>query len=33
MKIIALGGIVGKKEINKLKRYKLFGFASIRYFT
>ncbi len=32
MRIIALGGIVSKKEINRLKRYNLYGFASIRYF-
>lgn len=31
-KIIALGGIVSKKEIEKIKQSKAVGFAGIRYF-
>ena len=33
IKVIALGGIVTQKEINLLKDIKVYGFASIRYFT
>jgi len=31
-KTIALGGIISKKEIHKIKRSRALGFASIRYF-
>jgi thiamine-phosphate pyrophosphorylase len=31
--VIALGGIVGQKEINKIEDTKCYGFASIRYFV
>jgi len=31
-KIIALGGIVGQKEIEQISKLKIAGFASIRYF-
>jgi thiamine-phosphate pyrophosphorylase len=31
-KVIALGGIIGKKEIEEVKKSKASGFASIRYF-
>jgi thiamine-phosphate pyrophosphorylase len=33
IKIIALGGIVSQKEIEKVKNTKAWGFASIRYFA
>ncbi len=31
--VIALGGIISKKEIEEVAKTKAFGFASIRYFT
>jgi len=33
MDVIALGGIVGKKQLQQLQNLDLFGFASIRYFA
>ncbi len=33
IKIIALGGIISKKEIKKVSQTKIYGFASIRYFV
>lgn len=32
MNIIALGGIISKEQVDKLKNIKLYAFASIRYF-
>ncbi len=32
IKVIALGGIIGKKEIKKIEKSFVFGFASIRFF-
>ncbi len=33
VKIIALGGIVSKKEIDQVEETGAYGFASIRYFV